>query len=144
MILPRVVPQQVARTVGARTCSRAGFSTNWWKKFVDGTNPDNPYHRHVAEFFETQKIDRYRLQRPDLEHWRRWYLSEYRYNTPETEPESDRKQKAFELCKEKFAPQVQQLQRKYPLVVEESSAGDGGGAAAEEAAEEEEGEKASC
>ena len=117
-------PQQL-RHKSAQTCFRASFATNWWKKFVDGTNPDNPYHRHVAEFFEAQKIDRYRLQRPDLEHWRRWYLQEYRYFTPETEPEADRKEKCFALLVDKYAPQIARLQKSYPLVVPESEAASG-------------------
>ncbi len=52
--------------------------TNWWKTFVDGTNPEDQGRQLVSKFFLSQKVDPYKLEHATINDYRRWLLLEVR------------------------------------------------------------------
>ncbi|CAL1132127.1 unnamed protein product [Cladocopium goreaui] len=59
------------------------YFTNWWQKWVDGKNPDNPKNALVSRLLRQEFIDPYKIPRDELEDFRRQYL--FRYEYPEWE-----------------------------------------------------------
>eukprot|EP00929_Paragymnodinium_shiwhaense_P070240 TRINITY_DN35567_c0_g1_i1.p1 TRINITY_DN35567_c0_g1~~TRINITY_DN35567_c0_g1_i1.p1 ORF type:complete len:162 (-),score=29.62 TRINITY_DN35567_c0_g1_i1:28-513(-) len=77
------------------------FATNWWKRYVDGRNPERPHGADVSKFLRADGIDPYLLSRDDVEDIRRAYLQEFNYFDAAKKAEGEeRKTAAWERTKE--------------------------------------------
>merc|ERR1712190_154964 len=72
-----------------------GF-TNWWHRYVDGRNPDNPHAAAVSAFLREEGIDPYLLPRDEIEDLRKKYLTQVRWFAKDEES-----QEAWSLLREK-------------------------------------------
>ena len=93
------------------------LSTNWWKTFVDGTNPEDRGRQLVSQFFRKNKIDPYRLEHAMINDYKRWLLLEV--HDPPGKKKGKGGPKAVELGMERLANlkrfEMIRLQREYPL-----------------------------
>mmetsp|Transcript_51909 Transcript_51909/g.150820 ORF Transcript_51909/g.150820 Transcript_51909/m.150820 type:complete len:134 (-) Transcript_51909:625-1026(-) len=91
--------------------------TSWWKRYVDGLNPDRPHAAVVSTFLRAEGIDPYLLQRDELEDMRTKYLTEFRWFA-KAEDESAREEEVFELLKKKHSVVIARWKSQYSLSVE--------------------------
>lgn len=52
------------------------LKTNWWRHFVDGTNPEDHGRVLVSQFFRNNQIDPYLLEHAMINDYKRWLLLE--------------------------------------------------------------------
>lgn len=92
--------------------------TNWWKTFVDGTNPEDRGRQLVSQFFRRNKIDPYRLEHATINDYKRWLLLEV--HDPEGKKKGKGGPKAVELGMERLGHlkkiELMRFKREYPLV----------------------------
>eukprot|EP00397_Hematodinium_sp_SG-2012_P061841 GEMP01082553.1.p1 GENE.GEMP01082553.1~~GEMP01082553.1.p1 ORF type:complete len:120 (+),score=31.50 GEMP01082553.1:131-490(+) len=64
----RLLRQPLSRTATIRQ----RWFTNWWHKYADGENPDNPIGRKLAQMMRKDKLDPYLMHRRDVEDFRKF------------------------------------------------------------------------
>eukprot|EP00927_Polykrikos_kofoidii_P063891 TRINITY_DN58809_c0_g1_i1.p1 TRINITY_DN58809_c0_g1~~TRINITY_DN58809_c0_g1_i1.p1 ORF type:complete len:204 (-),score=22.52 TRINITY_DN58809_c0_g1_i1:32-643(-) len=109
--------------------------SNWWKKYVDGRNPDQPHGVIVAGFLREEGIDPYLMSRAEIERMRQYYLTEFRYlhvrmrekDPKVTEaqvdamPEHERRSMALECVRQYRTKLIEQFRESYPYSPPSSS-----------------------
>jgi hypothetical protein len=91
--------------------------TNWWKSFVDGTNPEDEGRKLVSKFFRQHGIDPYGLEHAVINDWKRWLLIEI--NDPIGKQKGKGGPKAIGVGMQKLAElkrfDLARLKRDFPL-----------------------------
>lgn len=91
--------------------------TNWWKSFVDGTNPEDRGRALVARFFRMNNVDPYLLEHAMINDYKRWLLLEIQ--DPLEGKKGKDGPKAVELGMKRLAHlkrfQLSDLQRMFPI-----------------------------
>jgi len=92
---------------------RSGRFLTWWKKYVDGKNPEDWARADTAVFFRTQGIDPYALKKELLDDFRKYYLMEFNWFVPEAA--ENKSELAFLNLKRKKSAQLADILEEFPL-----------------------------